>query len=132
MCATSRCTSSVAIWRTSRAGAMAPGGCSPRLKSRWRPLSTESIKNGWKAHAVALAKPVGINGMLVIEVQGAGGGVWTVLGDRGPWTLREGRASQPDCAVSLPVGDWWRVVTLGIGPAEAAARASIAGDSDLA
>jgi uncharacterized protein (TIGR03083 family) len=83
-------------------------------------------------HAVPLAMPVGINGTLVIEVQGEGGGVWTVLADRGPWTLREGRASRPDCAVSLPVGDWWRVVTLGIGPAEAAARASIAGDSDLA
>lgn len=83
-------------------------------------------------HAVPLAMSLGRNGTLVIEVQGKGGGVWTVTSDPGQWSLREGRASSADCTVSLPVHDWWRMMTVGMTPTEAAVRARVDGDSDFA
>jgi uncharacterized protein (TIGR03083 family) len=83
-------------------------------------------------HAVPNALPSGRDALLVVDVTGEGGGVWTVVGEAGGWSLREGRAASADALLSLDAADWWRLVTLGMRPADAAARARIEGDRRLA
>jgi uncharacterized protein (TIGR03083 family) len=83
-------------------------------------------------HAVPPAMPVDRNGTLVIEVGGEAGGVWTVTSYPKPWSLRVGRTRPADSELSLPADVWWRIVTLGMRPADAATRARVVGDSDLA
>jgi hypothetical protein len=83
-------------------------------------------------HALPLAMPLDRNGTLVIEIEGEAGGVWTVTSYREHWSLRMGRAGSADCVLSVPADIWWRIVTLGMPPAEAEARARVDGDSGLA
>jgi uncharacterized protein (TIGR03083 family) len=83
-------------------------------------------------HAVPLAMPPDRSGTLVIEVGGEAGGVWTATSNSKPWSLRVGRARSADCVLSLQADVWWRVVTLGMRPADAVLRARVDGDSGLA
>jgi uncharacterized protein (TIGR03083 family) len=80
-------------------------------------------------HAVPRVMLADRRGSLVIDVRGEGGGAWTLIGDRAPWSLWAGSMEAPDCLVSIAVEDWWRLVTLGITSAEALAR--VEGDPAL-
>jgi uncharacterized protein (TIGR03083 family) len=71
-------------------------------------------------------------GTVTLSVQGPAGGTWTTVSGDGEWTLWQGRAAVADCAIAIDARDWWRLVTLGVTPDEAAHRASVSGDAGLA
>jgi uncharacterized protein (TIGR03083 family) len=71
-------------------------------------------------------------GTLVLEIDGPGGGTWTVARRVGGWQLLQGVAPGTAARLRIAVGDWWRTVTLGLSPEEALTRASIDGHPALA
>jgi hypothetical protein len=65
-------------------------------------------------------------------VTGEAGGDWTVRREEDRWHLYVGEPEAPTARVSLDPGTTWRLFTKGLSPEEARARATLAGDLDLA
>ena len=94
-----------------------------------RPVIAASMN----ALPIALARhATGDARSIVVEIDGAAGGVWSVLKQTGEWELFEGASSAARTRVSVGADEWWRVVTLGMRPEDAWAKARIDGDPDLA
>jgi uncharacterized protein (TIGR03083 family) len=69
---------------------------------------------------------------VAIDITGSGGSGWTVAPDGDEWQLFEGVAVDATTKIAIASDDWWRVVTRGLQPSEAYARARISGDERLA
>ena len=75
-------------------------------------------------------RPAGTVATLVVN--GESGGTWSVVREAEAWRLHVGRPPQPDAETTLDQGDFWRLVTRGLTPDAAAARATLSGDPELA
>ena len=73
-----------------------------------------------------------VGATLCVAVTGDAGGTWTAMRDADAWTLFVGQPEQCDATLRIHCEDWWRIVTLGITPDEAAARSEVSGDPELA
>lgn len=67
-----------------------------------------------------------------LTITGPSGGSWSVVRETGGWRLYEGRVRSPAATVELDDDTFWRLVTKGITPAAARARASASGDPRIA
>ena len=77
----------------------------------------------------AEARPAGTG--LVVEIEGDGGGMWSVIREPSGWTLYEGAAVDAQTRISVRGDVWWRVVTLGMTPDDAWRHAKTEGDPSL-
>jgi uncharacterized protein (TIGR03083 family) len=66
-----------------------------------------------------------------LTVTGDSGGSWSVVRKDAGWRLMLGVAEAPAASVSLDQDTYWRLVTKGWTPDEAASRATIRGRADL-
>jgi uncharacterized protein (TIGR03083 family) len=64
-------------------------------------------------------------------LEGAAGGVWTLVRKHDKWALFEGVAQNPAAEVWMSDDTAWRLFTKGLSPAERASRIRIAGDALL-
>ncbi len=69
---------------------------------------------------------------VVLVVQGAAGGAWTVRREGGVWRLCSGAAVDAAARVTLAQDDAWRIYTRVLSPAQVERRAEINGDPGLA
>ncbi|WP_084961031.1 maleylpyruvate isomerase family mycothiol-dependent enzyme [Thermoactinospora rubra] len=69
---------------------------------------------------------------LQVVVTGPGGGTWTCVRGQERWGLNHRPHSQPAARLELDADTTWRLCTRGITPEQAAERAHIDGDQDLA
>ena len=78
----------------------------------------------------AEARPAGTS--LVVEIAGDAGGAWSIIREPGGWTHYEGAAIDARTRISVADDVWWRVVTLGMTPADGWRHARIQGEPTLA
>jgi uncharacterized protein (TIGR03083 family) len=69
---------------------------------------------------------------LVVQADGASGGVWTIRRDAEGWTLWTGRPERADAEVRLSDDAAWRLLYNALPQAAASAAIGIAGDAALA
>jgi uncharacterized protein (TIGR03083 family) len=67
-----------------------------------------------------------------VEIAGEAGGVWTLAREGGGWRLYAGAAPGADATVGIDQDSAWKLLTKGLDPAAAEARATVAGDRRLA
>ena len=103
-----------------------PGQTEPKFARPVIAASMHALPVALAAHAT------GIERAIVIEVEGAAGGVWSVATESGRWTLFEGMSDDARTVVRISANDWWRLVTLGSRPDDAWSTARITGDREFA
>jgi uncharacterized protein (TIGR03083 family) len=64
----------------------------------------------------------------VLMIDGPAGGIWTATRAAGGWALNLAPATPPSGTIALHQDDAWRLMTKGITPEDARARAEIAGN----
>jgi uncharacterized protein (TIGR03083 family) len=77
-----------------------------------------------------------VGSRLQVDVDGEGGGTWTVVrateeGPLGGWELRAGAEADPTASVSMDTDTAWRLLTLGLDDEAASARVRQEGDATL-
>jgi hypothetical protein len=68
---------------------------------------------------------------LVLRIEGAAGGVWTLTREDGRWRLWSGAATRPAAEAALDQDTAWRLFTKGLEPDLAARRMRVTGDAAL-
>jgi uncharacterized protein (TIGR03083 family) len=66
-----------------------------------------------------------------LDIDGAGGGSWSVTRQDARWSIGPGRCADPAAAIGLAADTLWRVATRGITVPDAAQRTRFAGARDL-
>jgi uncharacterized protein (TIGR03083 family) len=80
---------------------------------------------------VAVERPQGT--VITLVVSGESGGAWSIARVGDAWRLMAGRPAGPAAAeAELHQDDYWRLVTKGMTPAAAEARARLSGDLEAA
>lgn len=69
---------------------------------------------------------------VAVEVEGPGGGAWSILRGDAAWSVREGRPSAPGATIRLDPDTAWKSLYHALDPAEARSRADVEGDESLA
>ena len=100
-----------------------------------RPGQDSSLFIGPVIAASMFALPVALRDnrseLVVVQVEGPGGGTWVVEAQAGEWKLFKGDVAEAAARLSVTAEDWWRTVTLGLTVDEALARAHSEGDQSL-
>jgi uncharacterized protein (TIGR03083 family) len=89
-----------------------------------------AFSRGFPRAFKAVTAPAGT--AIILTVEGAAGGRWTILCDGGAWKLYSGAPEQPAAEAVLDEETAWRLFTRGISPAQALDHARLSGDQQLA
>lgn len=104
----------------------APGLLAPQ----WlRPLLDLSVRALPHAYRDVAADP---GSAVVVEVTGPGGGAWSLVREGAAWRVYRDAAPSPTTTIRLDPETAWRSLYNALEPAEARARAQVAGDPALA
>jgi hypothetical protein len=79
---------------------------------------------------LAVDRPQGT--VITLVVSGESGGAWSIVRDGVAWRLVVGRTGPAAAEAELTQDDYWRLVTKGMTPAVAEARARLSGDLEAA
>jgi uncharacterized protein (TIGR03083 family) len=98
------------------------------LSARWtRPLFELSVRSMPRAFQGTSAAR---GSAAVLRIEGDGGGVWSVIAERGGWVVREGGPPDPAAEVTVPAATAWKMFYNAMSDAERSAVA-IVGDAKL-
>lgn len=78
------------------------------------------------------ATKAGIGMSVVVEVEGPGGGVWSLVKGEVTWAVYHDAAPSPEAAIRLDADTAWKSLYHALVPSEARARAHVEGDEALA
>lgn len=97
---------------------------------RWlRPLLELSVRALPHAYRAIEAEP---GTALVVQVEGPGGGTWSLVRKEPTWMLQTGGRQAPTASIRLDPDTAWKSLYHALDPAEARARAQVEGDERLA
>lgn len=104
----------------------APGLFEPEW---FQPLLDLSVRVLPHAYCDVEAKP---GTSLVLEVDGPGGGTWSLVRDDATWAMHAGASPTPDATIVLDPDTAWKTLYHALDPNQARARARIEGEASLA